>query len=96
MTRYDFNQEREKMSRKSKCKLCKIKRPHWEEGSFFGVRCKNKHVPIIMLKEHKKNLNKSEQEELKSLLNTKFDGWFPNKSLNASTEHCNLYLTKKG
>jgi len=83
------------MARKQKCNICKIKRPHWEEGNFFGVRCKKNHVPIVMLKEHKKSLNKHEQEELKKILNTRFVGWLPNKSLSASSEHWNLYLTKK-
>jgi hypothetical protein len=84
------------MARKLKCKLCSIKRPHWEEESFFGVQCKEHCVPVIIIKKHKKSLSKTEQEELRGIMEKRFNGWFPNKSLSTSSCHWNLYLTRKG
>ncbi len=84
------------MGKKTKCKLCSIKRPHWEEGSFIGVKCRRHFVPIIILKDHKSKLSKLEHEELNGILSRRFSRWFPNKSLSASDEHWNLYLTRKG
>lgn len=83
------------MAKRVKCKLCKVKRKEWEEELFFGVRCNKHFVPMIILKEHKKKLNKEEKENLKLIMKKYHPEMFPDKSLSDSDDHWHLHLTKK-
>lgn len=50
------------------CCLCRITDFDWEEGNFLGAICRTCCVPMIILKEHKSELNQEEVEEKKRLI----------------------------
>jgi len=84
------------VSRKKKCKLCKVKKKAWEEERFFGINCRKHFVPLIVLKEHRDKLTKNEYEELLYLIDKYHPGHIINKTLSDSEEHCHIHLLKKG
>jgi len=54
--------------RSCKCSLCHIKRKVWEEKGFFGINDKYTGNPMIILKEHRGNLQGSEKNIIMELL----------------------------
>ena len=83
------------MSKKNKCKLCKVKKKAWEEERFFGINCKHHFVPLIVLREHRAKLTKNEFDEVNHLIEKYHPGCTINKSLSDSEEHCHIHLLKK-
>ena len=84
------------MSRKKKCKLCSVKRKTWEGKKFFGVSCKYKFIPMVILKEHKSEITEEEYEELIYLTQKYHPRLKPNlKDISNIDDHWFVYLTRK-
>jgi hypothetical protein len=61
---------------KSKCPLCKIKRPQKVYDSFFMVECKKRHTPMLILNEHRDHITNDEAMELKHIFENDFKDSF--------------------
>ena len=83
------------MAKRKKCKLCKVKRKEWEERNFFGVKCNKHFVPLIVLCEHRSEINKVEEEVLKNLIKKYYPGWFIDDTISDSDEHWHIHLSRK-
>lgn len=80
---------------KNKCKLCKVKRKDWVQGSFFGINCRQHFVPMVVIKEHKSNITSKEKEELQIIIKQRYPKLFPHIEQECLTDHFAVHLTKK-
>jgi hypothetical protein len=80
---------------RTKCKMCKIKRPLWESKSFLGVKCNKHFVPLIILKEHRIELTEDEKIELENVREEKYPKLFLDVTISDSDEHWHIHLLKK-
>jgi hypothetical protein len=80
---------------RTKCKMCKIKRPLWKSESFLGVKCNKHFVPLIILKEHRLELTEKEKIELINICEEKYPKLFLDDSISDSDEHWHIHLAKK-
>ena len=74
------------------CPLCSVRKPHWETEKFFGIRCKYKFAPMIVLKEHKDKVTDEEMEELKKVVKQFHPKARLNKNLDHVNDHWCIYL----
>lgn len=83
------------MSKRKKCKLCKVKRRVWEEENFFGVECNKHFVPLVVLEEHRNKLTVNEKETLTRLIKKHYPGWYSDTTILDSDVHWHVHLTRK-
>lgn len=80
---------------RTNCKLCKVKRVLWETNNFFGVRCIKHFVPLIVLKDHRKEITETEKEEVLGICKSKYPKLFFDNTVIDSNEHWHIHLCKK-
>lgn len=82
--------------KKEKCGLCSVKQKsrQWDDDNFFGLICKEKLIPMIVLKEHKNELSEEELEDLEEMAKKHY----PQLKINPSLKHVNghycIYLRR--
>jgi len=78
-----------------KCKMCKVKKKLWESENFFGVKCNKHFMPLIILKEHRIEINKKEINELLKICVKKYPRLFLDNTISDSDDHWHIHLSKK-
>ena len=61
---------------KNHCDLCHVKNKAWKDGRFFGIAYCKEHPkqPLIVLNEHRAELNKEEMVEMERLAQKHWPG----------------------
>ena len=82
---------------KKKCRLCDAYPADKDLGLFYLVeQCDNCKIPIVVLKEHRKDLNEEESFEFKRLLEEEFPNYKPRGiGMRTIPDHWHEHLVKK-
>jgi hypothetical protein len=75
--------------------MCKVKRKLWEDGNFYGIKCRSHFVPLIVLKEHRNKLTTSEKKEVLEIIKTRYKGLYIDDTISDSDDHWHIHLCKK-
>jgi len=78
-----------------KCKLCSIKRIIWESDNFYGIKCKNHFVPMIVLKDHRFEITDIEKIEVLEICKLKYPNLYLDNTISDSDIHWHIHLSKK-
>ena len=78
--------------RSPKCKLCSVKNKSMDSELFFIVNCKKHFKPIVILKEHVKEISQDLQNKIETELKNRFPRCRFDYSIKDSDEHWHIHL----